>query len=88
MNDPFDGGIHTSDIYVVKPVFHDGAHIGFAVTTAHHGDVGGRLPGTTACDNTEVFQEGLRLPWLPLYRDGGRWRKSSRSSAPTSASPR
>jgi N-methylhydantoinase A/oxoprolinase/acetone carboxylase beta subunit/N-methylhydantoinase B/oxoprolinase/acetone carboxylase alpha subunit len=70
MNDPFDGGIHTSDIYVVKPLYHDRAHIGFAVTTAHHGDVGGRLPGTTACDNTEVFQEGLRLPWLPLYRDG------------------
>ena len=22
MNDPFDGGMHTSDIYVVKPVFH------------------------------------------------------------------
>ena len=71
MNDPFDGGIHTSDIFVVKPVFHDGGeHIGFAVTTAHHGDVGGRLPGTTACDNTEVFQEGLRLPWMRLYREG------------------
>jgi 5-oxoprolinase (ATP-hydrolysing) len=70
MNDPFDGGIHTSDIYVVKPLYHDGAHVGFAVTTAHHGDVGGRLPGTTACDNREVFEEGLRLPWLPLYRAG------------------
>jgi N-methylhydantoinase B len=70
MNDPFDGGIHTSDIFVVKPVFHGGEHIGFAVTTAHHGDVGGRLPGTTACDNTEVFQEGLRLPWLRLYSGG------------------
>ncbi len=70
MNDPFNGGIHTSDIYVVKPVFHEAARIGFAVTTAHHGDVGGRLPGTTACDNTEIFQEGLRLPWLRLYRYG------------------
>jgi 5-oxoprolinase (ATP-hydrolysing) len=70
MNDPFDGGIHTSDIYVVKPVFQDGELLGFAVTTAHHGDVGGRLPGTTACDNTDVFQEGLRLPWIHLYREG------------------
>jgi 5-oxoprolinase (ATP-hydrolysing) len=70
MNDPFDGGIHTSDIFLFKPVFHGDAHIGFAATTAHHGDVGGRLPGTTACDNTDVFQEGLRLPWLRLYREG------------------
>jgi 5-oxoprolinase (ATP-hydrolysing) len=70
MNDPFDGGIHTSDIYVVKPVFDKETHVGFAVTTAHHGDVGGRVPGTTACDNTDVFQEGLRLPWIRLYRDG------------------
>ena len=70
MNDPFDGGMHTPDIYVVKPVFRGDAHIGYAVTVAHHGDVGGRLPGTSACDNTEVFQEGLRLPWIRLYRDG------------------
>jgi 5-oxoprolinase (ATP-hydrolysing)/N-methylhydantoinase A len=70
MNDPFDGGIHTSDIYVVKPVHHAGALIGMAVTVAHHGDVGGRLPGTTACDNTEVFQEGIRIPWMPLYVRG------------------
>ena len=70
MNDPFDGGMHTPDIYVVKPVFVEDALIGYAVTVAHHGDVGGRLPGTSACDNTEVFQEGLRLPWLRLYRRG------------------
>jgi 5-oxoprolinase (ATP-hydrolysing) len=70
MNDPFDGGMHTPDIYLVKPVFGDEALIGYAVTVAHHGDVGGRLPGTSACDNTEVFQEGLRLPWIHLYRGG------------------
>src|SRR5439155_8239713 len=56
--------------YVVKPVFADNTLVGYAVTVAHHGDVGGRLPGTTACDNTEIFQEGLRIPWLHLYRKG------------------
>jgi 5-oxoprolinase (ATP-hydrolysing)/N-methylhydantoinase A len=70
MNDPFDGGMHTPDIYIVKPVFADARLTGYAVTVAHHGDVGGRLPGSSACDNTEVFQEGLRLPWLHLYREG------------------
>jgi N-methylhydantoinase B len=70
MNDPFDGGIHLQDIFVFKPVFVDGRLIGFAATTAHHGDVGGRLPGSSACDNTEIFQEGIRLPWLRLYDRG------------------
>lgn len=70
MNDPFDGGIHLQDIFVFKPVFLDGRLIGFATTTAHHGDVGGRLPGSAACDNTEIFQEGIRLPWLKLYDAG------------------
>ena len=70
MNDPFDGGMHLQDIFVVKPVHHDGALIGWAVTTAHHGDVGGRLPGSSACDNTEIFQEGLRMPWLRFYAEG------------------
>ncbi|MGI8420732.1 MAG: hydantoinase B/oxoprolinase family protein [Gaiellaceae bacterium] len=70
MNDPFDGGIHLQDIFVFKPVFAGETLIGFATTTAHHGDVGGRLPGSAACDNTEIFQEGIRLPWLRLYDRG------------------
>jgi N-methylhydantoinase B len=70
MNDPFDGGIHLQDIFVFKPIFHGERLIGFATTTAHHGDVGGRLPGSSACDNTEIFQEGIRLPWLRLYDRG------------------
>ena len=70
MNDPFDGGMHLQDIFVFKPVHLDGELIGFTCTTAHHGDVGGRLPGSSACDNTEIFQEGIRLPWLRLYAEG------------------
>jgi N-methylhydantoinase B/oxoprolinase/acetone carboxylase alpha subunit len=70
MNDPFDGGIHLQDMFLFKPVHHDGELIGFTTTTAHHGDVGGRLPGSSACDNTEIFQEGIRLPWLRLYAAG------------------
>ncbi|MDH4345138.1 MAG: hydantoinase B/oxoprolinase family protein [Thermoleophilia bacterium] len=70
MNDPFDGGIHLQDLFVFKPVHRQGELIGFTATTAHHGDVGGRLPGSSACDNTEIFQEGIRLPWLRLYDAG------------------
>ena len=57
-------------IIIVKPVHLEGTLIGWAVTTAHHGDVGGRLPGSSACDNTEIYQEGLRMPWLRFYSEG------------------
>jgi len=70
LNDPFDGGMHTPDIFIVKPIFWEGQRVAFAVATAHHLDVGGRLPGTSACDNTDIYQEGLRIPWLRLYRRG------------------
>jgi N-methylhydantoinase B/oxoprolinase/acetone carboxylase alpha subunit len=70
LNDPFEGGMHIPDIFVVKPIFWEGTRIAFAVSTAHHMDLGGRLPGSAACDNTEIFQEGLRIPWLKLYRRG------------------
>jgi N-methylhydantoinase B len=70
MNDPFDGGMHLQDIFVAKPVYAESELVGFTVTTAHHGDIGGRLPGSSASDNTEIFQEGLRLPWLRLYDAG------------------
>jgi len=70
LNDPFEGGMHIPDIFIVKPIFWEGERVAFAVSTAHHLDLGGRLPGSSACDNTEIFQEGLRIPWLKLYRRG------------------
>ncbi len=70
MNDPFDGGMHIPDIFIVQPIFWRGEKVAFAVTTAHHADLGGRLPGSAACDNTEIFQDGFRMPWLKLYQYG------------------
>ena len=70
MNDPFDGGMHLPDLFVVKPVFQDGRLIGYGVTIAHQGDIGGRLLGSSATDNTEIFHDGLRIPWMRLYRRG------------------
>jgi N-methylhydantoinase B len=45
MNDPFDGGMHLQDIFVVKPVHLDGELISFVHDSAPRRDVGGRLPG-------------------------------------------
>lgn len=71
-NDPYDGGMHLPDIFMFKPVFSEGNLIGFTVVICHHCDVGGRVPGSNASDSTEIFQEGLRIPPLKLYRAGVR----------------
>lgn len=70
-NDPYgSGGQHLPDIYVMKPVFHEGRLEGWACTMAHHSDVGGIAPGSTAMHATEIHQEGLTLPTLKLYEAG------------------
>lgn len=70
-NDPYvGGGTHLPDIYVFKPVFHEGTLLGFAAAIGHQTDIGGRVAGGNACDNTEIFQEGLRLPPVRLFRAG------------------
>lgn len=70
-NDPYTGGgTHLPDIYVFKPIFHEGALLGFAAAIGHQTDIGGRVAGGNACDNTEIFQEGLRLPPVRLFSKG------------------
>ena len=70
-NDPYGaGGQHLPDIYVVKPIFVDGALEGWAATMAHHADIGGIAPGSIAVHATEIFQEGLRIPLLKLVDEG------------------
>lgn len=70
LNDPYHGGMHLPDIFMFKPVFVDSRLLGHAVIVAHHNDVGGRVPGSSAADSTEIFQEGLRLGPVKLYEQG------------------
>jgi N-methylhydantoinase B len=70
LNDPYEGGTHLPDLYVVQPVFLDGELLGYVCTIAHHTDIGGRVAGGNACDSTEIYQEGLRVPPLRLFDRG------------------
>ena len=72
LNDPFDGGMHLPDIFVIKPIYLDETRLGFAATICHHTDVGGRVAGSNASDSTEIYQEGLRIPPLRMYAAGKR----------------
>ncbi len=66
-NDPWIGSGHLPDISVVSPIFRKGTLIGFSGSVAHASDVGGRL---WSADAKELFEEGVRIPIMKLYRSG------------------
>ncbi len=70
VNDPFIGGSHLPDITLVGPVYVEGRHLGYVATRAHHADVGGMEPGSMPGNSREVYQEGLIIPAIKLYRRG------------------
>jgi N-methylhydantoinase B len=69
-NDPYSGGQHVMDLVTFAPVKVDGKLLGFAGSIAHHTDMGGAAPGGTAGGLTEIYLEGLRLPFVKLYKRG------------------
>jgi N-methylhydantoinase B len=70
LNDPFRGGAHLPDITFVAPSFHKGELVGFVAVRAHHADVGGMTPGSLPAQAREIYQEGLRIPPVKLWREG------------------
>jgi N-methylhydantoinase B len=70
INDPYSGGTHLPDITLVSPVAPEGEIMGYAVTRAHHSDVGGMRPGSMPSDSREVYQEGIIIPPVRLVRGG------------------
>jgi len=57
LNDPYDGGTHLPDITLVTRT-----PVGFAVTRAHHADVGAREPGSLPADSRRLDEEGVVIP--------------------------
>jgi N-methylhydantoinase B len=70
LNDPYEGGSHLPDVITVKPVFVGDTLAGYSSVMAHQTDIGGRVAGGNACDSTEIYQEGLRIPPIRLYERG------------------
>src|ERR687888_52116 len=57
LNDPYAGGTHLPDVTLVTCT-----ELGFAVTRAHHADVGGREPGSMPAGSRELADEGVIIP--------------------------
>ena len=71
VNDPYMGGTHLPDVTVVAPVFGAASLIGFAVTRAHHANIGAHSPGSMPV-STRLDQEGIVIAprWLKRV---GQW---------------
>jgi N-methylhydantoinase B len=57
LNDPFAGGTHLPDVTLVSRT-----ELGFAVSRAHHADVGGVEPGSMPAGSRTLEEEGVVIP--------------------------
>jgi N-methylhydantoinase B len=68
-NDPHSGGgLHPQDVVIQRPIFFNGQRIAWVALAAHMMDMGGMVPGSSATQATECYQEALRLPPVRLIR--------------------
>lgn len=72
-NSPYHGASHGPDIGICVPAFLGGELVGFAVTTAHHLDIGSSSPGSTGIvDSVDAYAEGLQFKAIKAYDAGVR----------------
>jgi len=57
LNDPYTGGTHLPDLTIVTRTA-----LGYAVSRAHHADVGGSQPGSLPAGSTSLAEEGVVIP--------------------------
>jgi N-methylhydantoinase B len=65
-NDAYTTGSHLYHVTLSLPIFHKGVLVGFSCCMAHWIDIGGTLGGVT----TDIYSEGLQIPYLKLYKEG------------------
>jgi len=73
LSDPYSVGgaiSHSNDWLVLLPVFKDGRLIAYTSMFGHQSDIGGAVPGSMPIHATSIFQEGVRVPPVKIWRKG------------------
>ncbi|WP_165321407.1 hydantoinase B/oxoprolinase family protein [Rhizorhabdus phycosphaerae] len=73
LSDPYSVGgaiSHSNDWLVLLPVFKDGRLIAYTSMFGHQSDIGGMVPGSMPIHATSIFQEGVRVPPVKIWRKG------------------
>ena len=72
-NSAYHGASHAPDLGFIVPAFMGDELVGYAVTTAHHLDVGSHLPGSVGIvDAMDAYAEALQFKALKVYDRGVR----------------
>lgn len=70
LNDPYTAAAHTSDIYLIVPIHHQGRLVAWAACFVHVTDVGAMNPGGFSPESREIYTEGFSSPGLKLVARG------------------
>ncbi len=72
-NDPYSvrGAIsHANDWLMLMPIYRKGRLIAWSAMFGHMTDVGGKVPGSLPTDARTIFEEGIRVPPVKIYKRG------------------
>ncbi len=61
---------HNNDWLILLPIFRVGRLIGWSAMFGHQTDVGGKVPGSLPTDAGSIFEEGIRIPPVKIYKKG------------------
>ncbi|AWW74273.1 5-oxoprolinase [Erythrobacter sp. KY5] len=73
LSDPYscEGAIsHSNDWLILLPVFKDGRLIAYTAMFGHQSDIGGMVPGSMPIGASSIFEEGVRIPPVKIWRKG------------------
>ena len=73
LSDPYscEGAIsHSNDWLVLLPVFKDGRLIAYTAMFGHQSDIGGSVPGSMPIRAKSIFEEGVRIPPVKIWKKG------------------
>ncbi len=73
LSDPYSVGgaiSHSNDWLVLLPVFKDGRLVAYTSMFGHQSDIGGKVVGSMPIDARSIFEEGVRIPPVKIWKQG------------------
>lgn len=61
---------HSNDWLVLLPVFKEGRIVAYTAMFGHQSDIGGKVAGSMPIDAHSIFEEGVRIPPVKIWRKG------------------
>ncbi|MDP6619756.1 MAG: hydantoinase B/oxoprolinase family protein, partial [Nitrospinota bacterium] len=70
INDPYVAALHSSDAYVVSPIFYRDNLVAWSANFVHWRDIGAINPGGFAPHSREIYHEGIMCPGIKIVERG------------------